>query len=76
MPNPAIDPRRCLGLRGSPNSDGVNDVLEYWFGAYALVGRRRHDPETGGTFDVDGIDDPFAGLAWGFAARTAPTTRT
>ena len=36
-PNPAFDGRRCLGLFGSPNSDGVMDVLEYWLGAYALA---------------------------------------
>ena len=39
-PLPAgIDPRRCLPLRGS--GDGVNDVLQYWFGGYlADPGRR------------------------------------
>ena len=34
-----IDPRRCLALRGS--GDGVNDVLQYYFGALPRGGRRR-----------------------------------
>ena len=64
-PNPAFDPRRCLGLFGSPNSDGVMDVLEYWLGAYALAvddGRTEDD----GLYDIVGVDDPFAGLTWSF----------
>ena len=28
------DPRRCLFAFGSTSSDLVNDVIEYWFGAY------------------------------------------
>ena len=36
---PMIDPRRCLSLRGS--GDGVNDVLQYYFGGYLAVARRR-----------------------------------
>ena len=62
-PNPAYDPRRCLFLQGS--GDGMNDVLEYWFGAYVYApgdGER----DDGGVFDVDGIDRPFEGLSWGF----------
>ena len=66
-PRPAgFDPRRCLALAGSPNSDGINDVLQYWFGAYALVPRDGHDPDTGDHFGVNGIDDPFGGLSWAF----------
>ena len=66
-PRPAgFDPRRCLALAGSPNSDGINDVLEYWFGAYALAAGDGHDPETGEHFGVNGIDDPFGGLSWAF----------
>ena len=65
-PNPAFDPRRCLALAGSPNSDGINDVLQYWFGAYALAAGDGHDPDTGDHFGVDGIDDPFVGLSWTF----------
>ena len=63
---PGFDPRRCLALAGSPNSDGINDVLEYWFGAYALAAGDGHDPETGEHFGVFGIDDPFDGLSWVF----------
>ena len=66
IPNPALDPRRCLGLFGSPSSDGVMDVLEYWLGAYALAVGDGHDPETGEQFDIAGIDDPFGGLTWSF----------
>jgi hypothetical protein len=66
-PRPAgFDPRRCLALAGSPNSDGINDVLQYWFGAYALAPGDGHDPETGDHFGVNGIDDPFVGLSWTF----------
>jgi hypothetical protein len=64
-PNPAFDPRRCLGLFGSPNSDGVMDVLEYWLGAYALAVGDGFD-ENGNLFEIAGIDDPFSGLRWGF----------
>ena len=66
-PRPAgFDPRRCLALAGSPNSDGINDVLQYWLGAYVLVPRDGHDPDTGDHFAVDGIADPFGGLSWAF----------
>ena len=65
-PDPAFDPRRCLGLFGSPNSDGVMDVLEYWLGAYALAVDDGRNEETGGLFDIAGVDDPFSGLRWGF----------
>ena len=64
-PNPALDPRRCLGLFGSPSSDGVGDVLEYWFGAYAMAPGDGF-AEDGSVFDILGIDDPFSGLRWGF----------
>ena len=63
VPLPAgTDPRRCLPLRGS--GDGVNDVLQYWFGAYNVVLGDGLD-EKGNTFDLLGIDDPFTGLEWG-----------
>jgi hypothetical protein len=65
VPNPAFDPRRCLGLFGSPSSDGVGDVLEYWFGAYAMAPGDGFDDD-GNQFDIVGIDDPFAGLTWSF----------
>jgi hypothetical protein len=57
------DPRRCLLLRGS--GDLVNDVIEYWFGGYVQVADDGNDG-SGGLFDVNGIDDPFSGLSWGF----------
>jgi hypothetical protein len=66
QPNPAFDPRRCLALAGSPNSDGINDVLQYWLGAYALAAGDGHDPDTGDHFGVNGIDTPFGGLSWLF----------
>ncbi len=66
-PRPAgFDPRRCLALAGSPNSDGINDVLQYWFGAYALAVDDGHDPDTDEHFGVNGIADPFGGLSWLF----------
>ena len=53
---------RCLALRGS--GDGVNDVLEYWFGGFLQV------PDDGttedGLFDANGIGDPFTGMGWSF----------
>ena len=65
---------RCLALRGS--GDGVNDVLQYWFGALSSRSRRRPRPDTGEPFDVIGIDDPFDGSRrGGSTAPTAPTTR-
>jgi Zinc carboxypeptidase len=75
-PNPAFDPRRCLGLFGSPNSDGVMDVLEYWLGAYALAvadGHTAAPPATSPLFNIGGIDDPFSGLSWGFTPPGDPT---
>jgi Zinc carboxypeptidase len=66
QPNPAFDPRRCLAVAGSPSSDGINDVLQYWLGAYALAAADGHDPETGEHFGVNGVDDPFEGLSWQF----------
>ena len=66
-PRPAgFDPRRCLAVAGSPNSDGINDVLEYWLGAYALAAGDGQDPETGENFPVNGIDTPFTGMRWLF----------
>ena len=56
------DPRRCLLLRGS--GDLVNDVIEYWFGGYVQVGDDGNN--AGGLFDVNGVDNPFTGLSWGF----------
>jgi hypothetical protein len=53
----------CRPLYGS--GDGTNDVLEYWFGA-ALVNVGAGVDENGNAFDVDGVDDPLAGLSWSF----------
>jgi zinc carboxypeptidase len=69
IPNPAFDPRRCLGLFGSPNSDGVGDVLEYWLGAYAMAPGDGFIDDDGNVFDVAGIDDPFEGLTWSFTPQ-------
>jgi hypothetical protein len=58
----AVAPR-CRPLYGS--GDGVNDVLEYWLGA-ALVNIGAGLDEAGDPFHVLGVDDPLAGLDWGF----------
>jgi hypothetical protein len=70
-PPPAdFDPRRCLALAGAPSSDGINDVLEYWLGAYAVAAGDGQD-EDGDNFGVDGVDDPFDGLSWVFGGDGA-----
>jgi murein tripeptide amidase MpaA len=52
---PTADPRRCLALFGS--GDAMNDVLEYWLGAYLLnFGAGLSDE---GIFDVLGTDVPL-----------------
>ena len=64
-PAPAgIDPRRCLPLWGSfGGGDQVQDVMQYYFGAYVEVA---NDGHVGGTaFDSTGVADPFTGLSWG-----------
>jgi hypothetical protein len=53
----------CRPLYGS--GDGVNDVLEYWYGA-GLVNISAGLDESGNPEDVIGVDDPLAGLEWGF----------
>ncbi len=55
------DPRRCLLLGGS--GDGVNDVLQYWFGGYAGVLGDGVDDE-GNTFDLLGTAIPLGGFNW------------
>ncbi|WP_028059919.1 M14 family metallopeptidase [Candidatus Solirubrobacter pratensis] len=65
---PCTDPAiayRCLLLRGS--GDGVNDVLQYWYGAFLVNANAGSNP-AGGIFAANGIGDPFAGLSWGFGA--------
>jgi hypothetical protein len=61
--NPTLDPRRCLALSGS--GDNVNDVVEYWFGAY-LVNSAAGVTEDGDIYDVDGVDTPFTALHLAF----------
>jgi hypothetical protein len=53
----------CRPLYGS--GDGVNDVLEYWFGA-GLVNVGAGVDDEGNAFDVNGVDVPFEGLNWSF----------
>src|SRR5262249_19586969 len=60
--DPAITPR-CRPLGGS--GDGLNDVLEYWFGAGLLNENAGANP-AGSLYDVVGSDDPFTGMSWGF----------
>ena len=58
----------CRPLYGS--GDGVNDVLEYWFGgALVNVGAGAAFDDEGNfvnAFDVLGVDDPLTGLSWSF----------
>ncbi len=55
---------RCLALSGSGDSQG--DPIEYMFGAAITSVDGGLDPDSGDPFDVAGIDDPLAGLTWGF----------
>jgi Immune inhibitor A peptidase M6 len=61
--DPAVQ-ARCLALSGSGNSQG--DPIEYTFGAAITSVDGGLDPDTGDPLDVAGIDDPLAGLTWGF----------
>jgi hypothetical protein len=58
----------CRPLYGS--GDGVNDVLEYWMGAGIVnIGAGANFDDEGNflnAFDVNGVDNPLTGLAWGF----------
>jgi hypothetical protein len=47
------------------SGDGVNDVLEYWFGA-ALVNIGAGTDDDGNAYDVTGVDTPLTGLSWSF----------
>jgi hypothetical protein len=60
---PSVLNPRCRPLYGS--GDGVNDVLEYWFGA-ALVNQGAGVDDQGNAFNVLGVDDPLSGLGFGF----------
>ena len=56
------DPRRCLFAFGSPQSDLVNDVIEYWFGAFLFnLGAGNSDE---GFFPVVGTGEPFTDFGW------------
>ena len=62
---PGTDPRRCLPSFGSfGGGDTTNDVVQYYLGAYLEVASDGLD-ENGAAFDVVGVADPFAGIAWG-----------
>ena len=54
---------RCRALHGS--GDLMNDVLQYWFGAGIANLDAGINPDTGDPYDIVGVDDPLAGLAWG-----------
>ena len=54
---------RCLQLNGS--GDGVNDVLQYWFGSF-LVNTGAGVNDDGDIYDAFGTDIPLAGLNWSF----------
>ncbi len=54
---------RCLQLNGT--GDGVNDVLQYWFGSFLVNGGAGVN-DGGDIFDAFGIDDPLSGLSWSF----------
>jgi murein tripeptide amidase MpaA len=68
--NPALDPRRCLVLRGSTSGgDLINDVLQYWFGGMVQIAGDGQDGTT--PYGLNGISSPFAGLSW---SLTSPQT--
>ncbi|HET8951703.1 MAG TPA: M14 family zinc carboxypeptidase [Solirubrobacteraceae bacterium] len=73
--NPALDPRRCLVLRGSTQGgDLINDVLQYWFGGMIQIAG---DGQNGTTpFGLNGIGNPFAGLSWSLTAPQPAVTST
>ena len=72
--DPAMDPRRCLVLRGSTQGgDLINDVLQYWFGGMVQIAGDGQDGTT--PFPINGIGNPFDGLAqWSLTAPTAANT--
>jgi hypothetical protein len=61
--SPAIA-ARCRTTQGS--GDGVNDVLEYWFGAALINEGAGLDPGTGDPLGVVGVLDPFTATEWSF----------
>jgi hypothetical protein len=56
---------RCLRLAGSPSGDGINDTLEYWFGA-SSINEGAGQADDGSMFDVLGVDTPLTGASFGF----------
>jgi zinc carboxypeptidase/immune inhibitor InhA-like protein len=64
----------CLALSGSGDSQG--DPIQYWFGATITTPGGGSDPDTGDPFDVAGIDDPLAGLTWGFNGADSAQNQT
>jgi len=65
--NPALDPRRCLVLRGSTQGgDLINDVLQYWFGGMVQIAGDGQDGTT--AYGLNGITSPFTGLSWSLAS--------
>jgi hypothetical protein len=55
---------RCLALSGSGDSQG--DPIQYFLGAALTTAGGGLDPATGEPLPVSGIDDPLAGLTFGF----------
>ena len=60
---PTISPG-CRPLGGS--GDGVNDVLQYWFGASLVNEDAGTNPDTGNLYEVIGANDPLDGTSFGF----------
>jgi murein tripeptide amidase MpaA len=73
--NPALDARRCLVLRGSTQGgDLINDVLQYWFGGMVQIAGDGQDGTT--PYGLNGIGNPFDGLAWSLTAPQPANTST
>jgi hypothetical protein len=73
--DPAIQ-ARCLALLGSGDSQG--DPIQYWFGATITTPNGGSDPasEEFDPFDVSGIDEPLAGLRYGFNGDDSAQNQT
>jgi Zinc carboxypeptidase/Immune inhibitor A peptidase M6 len=67
---PGTDPRRCLVLHGSGDTQG--DVLEYWFGSFLFnfgAGLVAPPPAPPVIFNVLGVDTPFDSLTLMFSPQ-------
>jgi hypothetical protein len=65
---------RCLQLNGT--GDGVNDVVQYWFGSY-LVNLNAGRADDASIFDAHGTDTPFSGVAtWSFNGADSAANQT